>query len=191
MKIEEKSWQAKAEEKVAATKSKIPLEWLLDHSDLEKASQRKQLSGEFTESFLHYEELEIIRKDSVPLVDAVRDGKYTAVQVARAYCKNAAIAHQIIIFDQALQRAQELDDYYTQRGTTVGPLHGLPISLKDQFYVKQTDTTMGYVGWIGTFEGRDDPQKVYLVESQIVKELVSLGAIIYCKARLNNVVMLY
>jgi amidase len=60
-------------------------------------------------------------------------------------------------------------------------LHGLPISLKDQFYVKGVDTTMGYVGWIDTYEGDPDPKKVHKIESQIVTELLSLGAIMYAK----------
>ena len=63
----------------------------------------------------------------------------------------------------------------------MGPLHGLPISLKDQFHVKGTDTTMGYVGWIGSYEGNRSPEKVHKVESQIIEELLSLGAILYCK----------
>lgn len=36
----------------------------------------------------------------------------------------------------ALARAKELDDYYAKHKKPVGPLHGLPISLKDQFRVK-------------------------------------------------------
>ena len=63
----------------------------------------------------------------------------------------------------------------------MGPLHGLPISLKDQFHVKGFDTTMGYVGWIDTFEGSKDPEKVRKVESQLVQELLGLGAVLYVK----------
>jgi amidase len=48
-----------------------------------------------------------------------------------------------IMFDQAVERAQELDDYFIKHNATCGPLHGLPISLNDQFYVKGVDTTMG------------------------------------------------
>lgn len=36
----------------------------------------------------------------------------------------------------ALKRAEYLDDYLAEKGETVGPLHGLPISLKDQFRIK-------------------------------------------------------
>jgi amidase len=36
----------------------------------------------------------------------------------------------------ALARAKELDEYLQKNGKPVGPLHGLPISLKDQFRIK-------------------------------------------------------
>lgn len=85
------------------------------------------------------------------------------------------------MFDDAMQTARELDQYYEESGHVKGPLHGLPISLKDQFHVKGYDTTMGYVGWIGTHEGSSDPAKVHKVNSQVVEELLSLGAVLYCK----------
>ena len=61
---------------------------------------------------------------------------------------------------------------------------GLPISLKDQFPVEGYDTTMGYIGWIGIHEGDKDPNKVHKVNSQIVEELLSRGAVLYCKVSL-------
>jgi amidase len=36
----------------------------------------------------------------------------------------------------ALERASALDAYFQQTGKVMGPLHGLPISLKDQFRIK-------------------------------------------------------
>lgn len=48
-----------------------------------------------------------------------------------------------IFIDNALERAAELDAYFKEHGTVVGPLHGLPISLKDQFPIKGLETTMG------------------------------------------------
>jgi amidase len=86
-----------------------------------------------------------------------------------------------IFFEEALARAADLDRYLSEHGRPVGALHGLPVSLKDQFYVKGVDTTMGYVGWIDTFEGNRDPKKVHNVESQVVNELYSTGAVLYCK----------
>lgn len=78
-----------------------------------------------------------------------------------------------------MRTAEELDRYYAAHGIVKDPLHGLPISLEDQFHVEGYDTTMGYIGWIGTYEG--DPVKVNKFNSQIVEELLSLGAVLYCK----------
>lgn len=197
-------WQAKAAAKRASVLAKIPPEWRLSEADLDRASKQRDLTGAFIEQFLTVEEIAIISQASVSLVAQIREGKYSAVQVTRAFCKTAAIAHQIvsefdsstsilraddwqnpclheIFFDQALDRAKELDEYFATHGTTTGPLHGLPISLKDQFHVKGNDTTMGYVGWIGTYEGRQDPSLVHNVNSQVVSELLGLGAVLYCK----------
>lgn len=88
------------------------------------------------------------------------------------------------MFDKALHTARELDKNLKETGSVKGPLHGLPISLKDQFHVEGYDTTMGYVGWIGTYEGDTSPTKVHKVNSQLVKELLSLGAVLYCKVSL-------
>lgn len=94
-----------------------------------------------------------------------------------------------IFFDQALDRAKYLDEYYAKHNKTVGPLHGLPISLKDQFHVKGIDTTMGYVGWIGSNLGISDPEESHKVESQIVTELLSLGAVLFCKTSLPQTLL--
>jgi amidase len=90
------SWQDKAAAKVLRTRSKIPPEWTLTETDLEDAKRQRQLTGAFIEKFLDKGELEITRTDSVPLVAKIRDGQYTSLQVTRAYCKTAAIAHQIV-----------------------------------------------------------------------------------------------
>lgn len=36
----------------------------------------------------------------------------------------------------ALAQAKELDDYFEKHKKPVGPLHGMPISLKDQLRIK-------------------------------------------------------
>jgi amidase len=48
---------------------------------------------------------------------------------------------------------------------------------------------MGYVGWIGGNLGVDDPSKVHKVESQITAELLSLGAVLFCKTSLPQTLM--
>src|SRR5437016_5061106 len=78
-----------------------------------------------------------IRSWVLSLVDITRRGP-------NIFLQNNCL-HEIF-FDQAFQRAGFLDEYMEKHGKTLGPLHGLPVSLKDQFHVKGNDTTMGYIG---------------------------------------------
>lgn len=86
-----------------------------------------------------------------------------------------------IFFDAAIADAEKLDAYLEEKGKPVGPLHGLPVSLKDQFHVRGVETTMGYVGWLGTFEGKKGTGKEKVFESEMVRELRELGAVLYVK----------
>ena len=85
--------------------------------------------------------------------------------------------------------AQRLDTYFKENNKPIGPLHGLPVSLKDQFHIKGVETTMGYVGWIGTFQGvKHDPRRC-VFESELVKELRALGAVLHCKTSVPTTLM--
>jgi len=53
-----------------------------------------------------------------------------------------------IFIEKALQWASERDRQLKETGRVAGPLHGLPISLKDQICMKGLDTVMGYVSWV-------------------------------------------
>ncbi|KAJ8059060.1 hypothetical protein OCU04_012037 [Sclerotinia nivalis] len=91
---------------------------------------------------------------------------------------------------EALEKARKLDESFQEnQGSVKGFLHGLPISVKDQFHVKGSDTTMGYVGWIGTFEGDGDGTKVGAVESQVISDLEGQGAVVFCKTSLPQTVL--
>ncbi|EFY93838.1 general amidase [Metarhizium acridum CQMa 102] len=187
MRIEATSWEAKAAAKRASTRARIPPSWRLSADDLQRAKNQRDLTGPFIRQFLPPHVNSITSKDSLELVESLRRGDLTAVEVTTAFCKTAAVAHQInnclheIFFDEAIELAAHLDAHFAQHKTVVGPLHGLPISLKDQFYVKGVDTTMGYVGWIGSNLGVTHPSQIHTLESQVVSELLSLGAVLYCK----------
>ncbi|KAI1046745.1 hypothetical protein LB505_006769, partial [Fusarium chuoi] len=192
--MDENSWEARAATKRAATLDKIPSEWRLSSEDLERARSRRDITGSFIEQFFDKEIVSITSLKTVGIFNAVSKQELTTTEVVRAFCRRAAVAHQInnclheIFFDQTFERARFLDEYFTKHGKVLGPLHGLPISLKDQFHVKGVDTTMGYVGWIGGNLGIE-PDKTYTVESQIVTELLSLGAVLYCKTSLPQTLL--
>lgn len=48
---------------------------------------------------------------------------------------------------------------------------------------------MGFVGWIDTYEGKEDENLVRKVNSQIVMELLDLGAVLYCKTSLPQTLL--
>jgi amidase len=85
-----------------------------------------------------------------------------------------------ICFEQALARAKELDDYFEKHGRLVGPLHGVPMTLKDQFDIASFDTTLGYVG--KAFQ----PAKEDAILVKLIKEM---GAIILAKTNLPQSIM--
>ncbi|KAL9709179.1 hypothetical protein Ac2012v2_007534 [Leucoagaricus gongylophorus] len=113
-------------------------------------------------------------------------GVWTAVDVTTAFSKRAIVAHQLvnclteIFIDRALARAAELDEHLKRTGSVVGPLHGLPVSLKDQVCIKDIETTMGWVAWIG---------KPVTKNAAITDILESLGAIPYVKTNVPQALM--
>ena len=94
-----------------------------------------------------------------------------------------------VFFDAAIADAKALDAYFAAHHTPVGSLHGVPVSLKDQFHVRGVETTMGYVGWIGTFEGARGTGKERVFESEMVRELRAAGAVLFCKTSVPHTLM--
>lgn len=115
------------------------------------------------------EQLDITSKDCFQLAADVREGRLTAYKVTEAFCARAALAHQLVTIlriqsslahlmltvqanclisffpEEALERASELDRIYKETNKIVGPLHGVPVSIKDTYHVKGKPSTLGYV----------------------------------------------
>ena|ERR1700744_554273 len=92
----EGSWIAKAAKKRESTLAKIPSKWILHAKDLEDASKQKDITGSFMEKFFRDEEREVLQQNATSLVDKLSKGEYTAKRVTVAFCKAAAVAHQIV-----------------------------------------------------------------------------------------------
>ncbi|APA08584.1 hypothetical protein sscle_04g033540 [Sclerotinia sclerotiorum 1980 UF-70] len=186
-------WQIIAKNKRDLVNGLIPENWRLD--SIPSVMEQKDVTGEYIQQFLSIREIEITETDAVGIVNKTTSGEWKSREVCEAFCHRAALAHQLvnclheIFFDGAISEAQKLDDYFAEHKKPVGPLHGLPVSLKDQFHVKGVETTMGYVGWIGTFEGKKGTGKERVFESEMVKELRNLGAIMFCKTAVPQTLM--
>ena len=67
-----------------------------------------------------------------------------------------------------------------QSGHSAGPLHGLPVSIKDSFQVKEIPATLGLVSYL---DHQSDSN------SAIVEMLLDLGAVLYCKTNVPQTLM--
>ncbi|KAF1984471.1 acetamidase, partial [Aulographum hederae CBS 113979] len=85
-----------------------------------------------------------------------------------------------VLFPGALQRADELDKYLKENGKPVGPLHGVPVTVKDQFDVEGYDSTIGYVGRAYKPASKD---------ALMVTLLRDLGAVVIAKTNLPQTIM--
>ncbi|KAK5064375.1 hypothetical protein LTR84_000208 [Exophiala bonariae] len=188
------TWQERGLKKRESTLAKIPIEWRLPEP-IPSAEAQKDVTGPYVQQFLSAREIEITESDAVKITENTTTGKWTATEVVTAFCHRAALAHQLtnclheIFFDQAIEHAKNLDSAFAAGNGPTGPLHGLPVSFKDQFHVKGVETTMGYVGWINTFEGVKGTGKEKNVESELVREAKALGGIPFCKTSLPHTVM--
>lgn len=90
------NWEARGAAKKAAILASIPAEWRLSPDQLDLAAGVRDITGPFTRQFLSDDEAAITSLDSVPIADAIKSGQLSAVQVTKAFCKAAAIAHQIV-----------------------------------------------------------------------------------------------
>ncbi|CAI7583127.1 unnamed protein product [Penicillium pancosmium] len=122
----------------------------------------------------------------VALLQLLQKGELTAESVIKAYIKRAVVAHQLtnclteVCFTEALEEAKALDAEFEITRQPKGPLHGIPITLKDQFNVKGLDTTIGYVG--RSFSPADE-------DAVLVQMLKNMGAIVIAKTNLCQSIM--
>ncbi|KAF7903925.1 hypothetical protein EAF00_001259 [Botryotinia globosa] len=148
------TWQAIATRRQREIFSSIPSEWILP-ADLLKSKRPLDLVK--TCGLLNEREIKIVYSTAVDLLEKMRTREYTAVEVTTAFCKASAVAHQATnclawtMYPSALSHAAKLDAHMTQTGSPIGPLHGLPISVKEHIYLIDTPSTSGFVGWADNF----------------------------------------
>lgn len=94
----ERPWQEIAAQKRKTLLELIPQDWLLPADVLTRAEDTPKLVGDFIESLLDLESLEITASDPVDILARISEGTYSAVQVTNAFCKRAAYAHQLVKF---------------------------------------------------------------------------------------------
>ncbi|KAJ5200773.1 Amidase [Penicillium cf. griseofulvum] len=187
-------WQGKAAKKRQECASKLPQGWKLSEqfmagfqapiSELKNDLIRTEAirkSGILTDR-----ELKITEDYTViSLISALADGTLTSAEVTLAYCKRAALAQQLVscltetMFPEAQERAEYLDKLRAQ-GKLAGPLHGLPVSIKDNFHYKGTESTIGMISFLDEKSSANSP---------LVDILLELGAVLYVKTNIPQTMM--
>ncbi|KAK3053928.1 hypothetical protein LTR09_005208 [Extremus antarcticus] len=174
----------KAQEKL---KSSLPAEWCIPEDKLPPKGQKDVTIVPKECGLLSDLELGITDSYATSIVKKIAAGEWKAEDVTRAFCKRAVIAHQltncltVVMFDAALARARKLDEHFSKTGKTVGPLHGLPVSLKDNFNIPGYPSSVGFTSW--ALEPMEQ-------ESTIVGILRELGAVAYVKTNVPTAMMI-
>ena len=142
----EPAWKAKAAKKRESQLTSIPKEWHLPEPLPTPKNAYEYLK---TSGILTKEELEITETtDATVLLRKMASGSLSAVKVTTAFSKRAAIAQQLIrcctemFFDEALETARGLDEYYRKNRKVIGPLHGLPVTFSCVDQVKYSLTIL-------------------------------------------------
>ncbi|ORX36939.1 amidase signature domain-containing protein [Kockovaella imperatae] len=166
-------------EEIAARK-RHDREVLLSHWADSRALEPAPSNGSITRlTILTPHQIEITSLPAHQIVKAIAGRVYTSVEVVTAFIRAAVIAQDTtnclteICFQEGLARAQELDDYQNRTGRTVGPLHGLPVSIKDHIDVRGTDGASGFVGWAYN--------RIAAKDAVIVRCIRKAGGVIYGK----------
>lgn len=113
--------------------------------------------------------------------EAMVKGELTCLQLVRYYLDRIkqydGKLHSIILINpKAEEEAADLDEKYKRDGFT-GPLHGIPVILKDNVETCDMPTTAGSIALKGFETHRD---------AFIVKKLKAAGALIIAKANLHE-----
>ena len=90
-------WKALAKEKRDSVNALIPAAWRIP-APLPPATEQRDVTGKYIQQFLSPREIEITETDAVGIVRQTLAAKWTALEVTRAFCHRAALAHQLVCF---------------------------------------------------------------------------------------------
>ncbi|KAF9563083.1 amidase [Agrocybe pediades] len=181
----EPEWRLLCARKRKDLQDSIPTAWRIPHPPIHDHPNVLDVPG--TCGILNKKELIITETTDVNVIlEKLKTAEWSSLEVTTAFCKRAVVAHQLtnccteIFVDRALDRARYLDETLAKTGKPVGPLHGLPVSLKDQFTINGLETVMGYVSGVGQYADKD---------SVLVKVLNQCGAVLYVRTNVPQTLM--
>ncbi|MCJ1295451.1 hypothetical protein MMC34_007014 [Xylographa carneopallida] len=112
------------------------------------------------------------------LLKLLASGTVTATAVTTAFLRRASLAQKLtnciteLLPERSLARARFLDKYFIENRRPIGPLHGLPISVKEHIGMKDLGLNAGYIAWWG---------KVAEEDARLLQILWQAGAVFHAR----------
>ena len=127
----------------------------------------------------------VVEASIADLEAAYVSGQTTARAVTQAYLdrieaydkRGPLINSLITVNPRALEEAEQLDALLRTTGRPIGPLHGIPVIVKDNIDVAGLPMTSGFQGWKNYYPSQDAP---------LVKKIRAAGGIILAKSSLSE-----
>ncbi|MGQ0632982.1 MAG: amidase [Planctomycetaceae bacterium] len=130
---------------------------------------------------------DIVRLTATELAKRIRSGEVSSAEVVEAHIESIESSRSKLnalvlpLFEQARAEAQAADQA-RREGRSLGPLHGVPISVKELFDVAGVATTAGLTNRVGHRAPHDAP---------LVARLRGAGAIVLGKTNVPQIGMLF
>ncbi len=132
----------------------LPSQWSIPSDFLPKDPPKLEYGPQnvldVPRKLLSRQEVEITEGYTIStILKAIADKRLSVAEVTAAFCHRATLAQHLtnclteVLFERAKKRAEYLDRYLKEKGETIGPLHGLVISVKDTFYIEGVDSSIG------------------------------------------------
>ena len=130
---------------------------------------------------------DLVDTGAVQIARQIASGQVSSREIVQAHIDriervddklNAVVVRR---FEEALREADAADDA-RQCGAECGALHGVPVTVKECFYVRGTQATMGLTSQAGILSDHDAP---------LVEALRGAGAIILGKTNVSQLMVLH
>lgn len=178
-------YEARREELMRDVFKEVPKEYYLPE-DIFNNPPQSVMTVPRTSGILTAQELEITESyDATALSEAIAARKHSAVEVVVAFAKRAIIAHQLTCcltewcLAEAIETAAYLDNYLAKTGRTLGPLHGIPVSIKGHIPMAGHYSNHGHLASV--LQDKED--------SHMVAILRNAGAVFYVKTNQPQALM--